>query len=137
MTDETKKPEEEKPPVEKKRKEPTSEILENFSRVTPAQLSHISFPANARFQPVRSFTPKNTSTKVGRSKGASKAAGGERYAGGGGIIMLIDRKPGEPTSFVDLPPDLGGDLPRTGDEEPSNMALDVEEEATMPEPFEV
>jgi 26S proteasome regulatory subunit N2 len=141
MTDDTKKSDEttaEKSasPVEKKRKEPTSEILENFSRVTPAQLAHISFPPDARFQPVRSFTPPIPSTKA-RRKGAVKATT-ERYAGGG-IIMLVDRRPGEETKFVDLPPELGGDQPPTMvvDQEPSDMMLDTVEEAEMPESFEV
>lgn len=141
MADDTKKSDETTPeksasPVEKKRKEPTSEILENFSRVTPAQLAHISFPPDSRFQPVRSFTPPTPSTKA-RLKGAVKATT-ERYAGGG-IIMLVDRRPGEETKFVDLPPELGGDQPppMVVDQEPSDMMLDTVEEAEMPEPFEV
>jgi hypothetical protein len=62
----------------------------------------------------------------------------ERYAGGG-IIMLVDRRPGEVTKFVDLPPELGGDQPpaMVVDQEPSDMMLDNAEEAEMPEPFEV
>lgn len=139
MADET-KPEEENgekaATTEKKRKEPTSETLQNFSRVTPGQLPHISFPPDARFQPVRSFIPPSPAAKA-RLKGASKGSI-ERHAGGGGIIMLIDRKPGEETKFVDLPPELGGEQPAAMnvDREPSEMLLDVEE-APMPEPFEV
>jgi len=141
MTDDTKKAEEsiaEKSTTlaEKKRKEPTSEILENFSRVTPAQLAYISFPPDARFQPVRSFTPPTSSTKA-RLKGAVKATATERYAGGG-IIMLIDKRPGEETKFIDLPPELGGEPPASMivDEESSRMTLDTQE-AEIPAPFEV
>jgi 26S proteasome regulatory subunit N2 len=139
MADET-KPEEENgekaATAEKKRKEPTSETLQNFSRVTPGQLPHISFPPDARFQPVRSFIPPSPAAKA-KLKGASKVSM-ERHAGGGGIIMLIDRKPGEETKFVDLPPELGGEPPAAMnvDREPSEMLLDVPE-APMPEPFEV
>lgn len=137
MADETKKPDEEAaekatPAPEKRRKEPTSEILQNFSRVTPAQLAHISFHSDARFQPVRSFTSPSTSGKS-RPRGGGKALS-ERSTVGGGIIMLLDRTPGETTKFVDLPPELGGD-------EPTPMAIDQPaqevEEAPMPEPFEV
>lgn len=140
MKDETKKPEDENgdkaATSEKKRKEPTSETLENFSRVTPGQLPHISFPPDARFQPVRSFIPPSPAIKS-KLKGASKGTT-ERFAGGGGIIMLIDRKPGEETKFVDLPPELGGEQPATANtaQEPSDMQVDVEE-APMPEPFRV
>jgi 26S proteasome regulatory subunit N2 len=56
----------------------TSETLSNLSRVTPAQLQHISFPAEGRFQPVR---------PVGR--------------GGGGIVMLVDSKEGEEVSWIE------------------------------------
>ena len=138
MADDTKKSDDaaaEKSPVEKKRKEPTSETLQNFSRVTPAQLAHISFPPDARFQPVRSFTPPTSVTKA-RLKGAVKTTT-ERYAGGG-IILLVDRQPGEETKFVDLPPELGGEQPTAMavDQEPSDMMLDTEE-AEMPAPFEV
>ncbi|KAG9048022.1 proteasome regulatory particle base subunit [Serendipita sp. 407] len=131
MGDDTKKPEEEPdkaaPPTEKKKKEPTSETLQNFSRVTPAQLAHISFPPDARFQPVRSFTASARSKSKINGKSAS-----ERYAGGG-IIMLIDRRPEEETKFVDLPPELGGEQPEAMAVD--QMAVDVEE-AEMPQPFE-
>ncbi|CAG7847424.1 26S proteasome regulatory subunit RPN2 [Serendipita indica DSM 11827] len=139
MTEEAKKPDEEveKPAgeKEKKRKEPTSEILENFTRVTPAQLVHITFPPDSRFQPVRSFAPPAPLAKT-RPKAAGKNLT-ERYAGGGGIIMLIDRRPGEETTFVDLPPELGGEPPAAAMnvDEPAAMAVDVEE-AEMPPPFE-
>ncbi|KAG8834158.1 proteasome regulatory particle base subunit [Serendipita sp. 399] len=139
MADDTKKTEEEgdkaapPPEKEKKKKEPSSETLQNFSRVTPAQLAHISFPPDSRFQPVRSFTPLTASA---RSKGKVNGKGAsERYAGGG-IIMLIDRRPGEETKFVDLPPELVGEQPEAmAVDQETNMAVDVEE-AEMPPPFE-
>jgi 26S proteasome regulatory subunit N2 len=140
MTDDTKKPEEattdKGPAADKKKKEPTSETLQNFSRVTTAQLAHISFPPDSRFQPVRSFTPPTASVRH-KLKGVGKPAT-ERYAGGGGIIMLVDRCPGEETKFIDLPPELGGEQSTSMvvDQEPPDMMLDAQE-AEVPEPFEV
>jgi 26S proteasome regulatory subunit N2 len=72
--------------------EPTSEKLSNFSRVTPAQLSYIRFPLDGRFHPVRAVT----SFPVGKPS-SSKS---ERYAGGGGIVILVDRTPGAPNEWV-------------------------------------
>lgn len=143
MADETKKPEEEKEKertekaaaTEKKKKEPNSEILQNFSRVTPAQLSHIAFSPEARFQPVRTFIPPAPSAKTRLKNGGKNAV--DRYVSGGGIILLIDQRPEEETKFMDLPPELGGEQPAAAtDREPSDMVLDVEE-APMPEPFQV
>ncbi|KAG8696227.1 proteasome regulatory particle base subunit [Ceratobasidium sp. 395] len=56
----------------------TSETLSNLSRVTPAQMQFISFPTEGRFQPVR---------PVGR--------------GGGGIVMLLDKKEGEEITWIE------------------------------------
>ncbi|KAF8708026.1 26S proteasome regulatory complex, non-ATPase subcomplex, Rpn2 Psmd1 subunit, partial [Rhizoctonia solani] len=56
---------------------PTSETLQNLSRVTPAQMQYITFPAESRFQPVR---------PIGK--------------GGGGIVMLVDKKEGEPIEWI-------------------------------------
>ncbi|KAF9452586.1 26S proteasome regulatory complex, non-ATPase subcomplex, Rpn2/Psmd1 subunit [Macrolepiota fuliginosa MF-IS2] len=96
-------------PASKKKGEPTYELRPNFSRVTPAQLAYISFPPNSRYQPVR---PVSSETSV--SKNASPAAphlakGGktgsaEKYAGGGGIILLTDLRPDEEAEFIELEP---------------------------------
>ncbi|CAE7203319.1 unnamed protein product [Rhizoctonia solani] len=56
---------------------PTSETLQNLSRVTPAQMQFIAFPAESRFQPVRPIAK-----------------------GGGGIVMLIDKKDGEEVEWI-------------------------------------
>ncbi|CAE6469908.1 unnamed protein product [Rhizoctonia solani] len=56
---------------------PTSETLQNLSRVTPAQMQYITFPAESRFQPVRPIAK-----------------------GGGGIVMLIDKKEGEQVEWI-------------------------------------
>jgi len=101
----------------RKEKEPLSETLQNFSRVTPAQLAHISFPPDGRFQPVRPIRSGNGKTR----------------AGGGGILMLIDRTPNEPIKYVDLPADLGGEeIPQPAE----GMQVDEPAEAPPPAPFE-
>ena len=77
-----------------------SETLTNFSHVTPAQLIHITFPADSRYQPVHAIsvrTPssfknsKATVAPVG-SKLATAALGlaSEKYVGGGGILIFVD-----------------------------------------------
>ena len=83
-----------KPLGSKTRKgEPMSETLPNFSRVTPAQLAHIHFPADGWYQPVHAISTK-ASTKSGKSAvhptgnilaTATLGMPSERYAGGGGI----------------------------------------------------
>ena len=73
--------------------EPMSETLPNFSRVTPAQLAHIHFPADGQYQPVHAVSTK-ASTKSGKSAVhptgnilamAMLGMPSERYTGGGGI----------------------------------------------------
>jgi len=101
----------------RKEKEPSSETLQNLSRVTPAQLAHISFPSEGRFQPVRPI----------------RSGIGKTRAGGGGILMLIDRTPSEPIKYVDLPADLGGEeAPKPAE----GMQVDEPDEAPPPAPFE-
>lgn len=82
-----------KPPSRKK--EATSERLHNFSRVTPQQLTYISFPPDSRYQPVR---PVSTNS-VSRSK-KSSAELGETYTGVGGILVLLDERPEEPVDLI-------------------------------------
>jgi 26S proteasome regulatory subunit N2 len=86
---------------EKKPSEPTSETLHNFSRVTPSQLAHIVFPPDNRFQPVRAVASHSTTARSGNSKAHRKV---DRYAGGGGILVLVDTRPedGEPELVLSL-----------------------------------
>lgn len=100
-----------KPSGSKRKGEPTSEKLANFSRVTPAQLAHISFPADGRYQPVRAVSTKAPGAKGGKSavqpagsKSATAALGmpSERYAGGGGILILVDQSPDEEAEFIEF-----------------------------------
>ncbi|EPQ60600.1 26S proteasome regulatory complex, non-ATPase subcomplex, Rpn2/Psmd1 subunit [Gloeophyllum trabeum ATCC 11539] len=90
-----------------KKNEPTSEELSNFSRVTPAQLAYISFPPDGRYQPVRPVSTKSTTSLKGKGAGSRAASSlpalaSERYAGGGGILILVDRHPDQPEEFIEL-----------------------------------
>jgi 26S proteasome regulatory subunit N2 len=86
-----------------KRKEPNFESLPNFSRVTPAQFQHVVFPPNSRYQPVRPVSARETVIKGGKGvAGAQKTSQPEKYAGGGGILLLVDERPGEPEEFIEL-----------------------------------
>jgi len=94
-----------------RKSEPASERLPNFSRVTPAQLAHVVFPAEARYQPVRPVSSQALKSAKGKASSVTKAPsavalGGtaERYAGGGGILILIDQAPSEPVELVELEP---------------------------------
>lgn len=82
-----------------KRKEPSSEELYNFSRVTPAQLAYISFPADGRYQPVRPVSTRPAAG--GRAKSfKSGSVTAEKYAGGGGILILEDQRPDEAADYL-------------------------------------
>ncbi|KZT05866.1 26S proteasome regulatory complex non-ATPase subcomplex Rpn2/Psmd1 subunit [Laetiporus sulphureus 93-53] len=90
-----------------KRKEPALEKLSNFSRVVPAQIPYISFPLDNRYQPVRAVSTKPPpSLKANRpsSPKSSLVPGltSERYAGGGGILILIDQRPDEEPDYIEF-----------------------------------
>jgi 26S proteasome regulatory subunit N2 len=127
-----------------KRKEPTFESLPNFSRVTPAQFQHVVFPPSSRYQPVRPVSAREPVIKAGKGvAGAQKAPQPEKYAGGGGILLLVDERPGEPQEFIELstvapPASQVAPATTTGARSERNIALDPNgPEAEMPEPFEV
>lgn len=141
-------PEETRPPASKKKVEPTSEIRPNFTRVTPAQLSYISFPPDGRYQPVRPVTTQGQHPKTKSTSGApALGSGSERYAGGGGIIILTDSQPGEDAEYIEIetaaplaaaapqqpPPSTSIPVQPTG----RHIALDEGPEAEPPESFEV
>ena len=90
-----------------KKSEPAYEVRPNFSRVTPTQLGYISFPANDRYQPVRAVSAKASPTKAGKAAAArtppsSLAHGSEKYAGGGGILIMTDLRPNEEAEFIEI-----------------------------------
>lgn len=104
----TNTPEDVKP---KRKSEPSSENVANFSRVTPTQLAYISFPPEGRYQPVRPVSlntvPPKTGGKGNPNPGARKAPSGvasERYAGGGGILLMVDERPDTEAEFISFEP---------------------------------
>lgn len=120
--------------------EPTSEKLSNFSRVTPAQMAHITFPPDGRYQPVRAVS---THPAPPTRRSAKALISTEKYAGGGGILLLIDQQPEEAPSYIEF-----STVPAAHQEEqdpPSfdnnnrHMALDpnAAEVTNPPEAFEV
>lgn len=128
-----------KPPSRKK--EASSERLQNFSRVTPQQLTYISFPSDSRYQPVR---PVSTNS-VSRSKKSSSGSG-ETYTGVGGILVLLDERPEDPADLITpLEPSVVAPAPTTQPVQPiqaaaarPHIALDENSpEASPPAPFEV
>jgi 26S proteasome regulatory subunit N2 len=123
-----------------RRTEPLQETRPNFSRVTPAQLSHIVFPKENRYQPVRILT---TNARSGRHAVSRGPIAMEKYAGGGGILILSDSRPGENAEFIELAPE-----PQTAPAQAEfiatprlsglHIALDENaSEAEAPPPFEV
>ncbi|KAK1229676.1 proteasome regulatory particle base subunit [Marasmius sp. AFHP31] len=123
-----------------KKAEPSSEQIPNFSRVTPAQLAYISFPSESRYQPVRALT--GTSTTSPSSKDPKHPE--EKFAGGGGIVLLTDTRPEEEADILEFEPvQLNPPAPATGNGDavrstPSgrHIALDDGPEASPPASFE-
>ncbi|KAF8585578.1 26S proteasome regulatory complex, non-ATPase subcomplex, Rpn2/Psmd1 subunit [Ramaria rubella] len=134
--------------------EPNSETLPNFSRVTPSQLAHIVFPNDGRYQPVRpiAIVPAARSSlppKAGRLSSSKLAVSvSERYAGGGGIILLTDRRPDELVDLIDfgteertIPVEQGSQgqgaaIPIARSGRPGAQLDDSAPEADPPESFE-
>lgn len=124
-----------KPSQPSKRREPSSEILSNFSRVTPAQLSYIAFPNEGRYKPVRAAAPAKNNKLAGKNT--------DVIVGGGGILILQDRKSGEEVELIewqdednDVPMDVNLPAPATQTQAPA-PAVDDGPEAEPPESFEV
>lgn len=147
-------PEESKASTSKAKKpEPTSELRPNFSRVTPAQLPYISFPSDGRYQPVRAVSSKTPLSKTGKAVIASSSTlgvGSEKYAGGGGILILADLRPDEPAEFIEIETAAPVAAPAPASQQPAapsssrpqatgrHISLDDSApEAAPPEPFEV
>lgn len=84
----------------KRRKEESFEVLSNMARVLPQQLKVITFKEDSRYVPVKKG-------KVG------------------GILMMLDRKPGEPEELI---------KPSAPSAAPAGQK--IEEEADVPEPFQ-
>lgn len=143
-------------PKPKKAAEPSSETLSNFARVTPKQLAYVVFEADARFKPVRPVSSLASSSTPG-SGAAVPTKKSVKYAGGGGILVLVDTKPGtgEPEWVLSLAdkaaaaaaaadaaaaqPEANGDAIGNG-HATSGSSAPMEEDTTVvepPAPFEV
>lgn len=83
------------------RKEPSSELRPNLSRVTPAQLRHISFNPDGRYQPVRAVSSRSVLSRRSAAGNGSL----DRNAGGGGILILVDLRPQEEGEYIDISPE--------------------------------
>ncbi|KAG9314283.1 26S proteasome regulatory complex non-ATPase subcomplex Rpn2 Psmd1 subunit [Chiua virens] len=111
----------------KRKAEPSFEKVANFSRVTPAQLSYISFPSDGRYQPVRPVSLHTPTAKGGKtpSSGGSKRGNGpsgvlsERYACGGGILILVDERPDQEADLIDLSPPVTPEVTANGSAVPN------------------
>ncbi len=82
--------------------EPSSEKLSNLSRVVPAQFAYITFPSESRYQPVRVVSTRPPPSAKIVKTASSVALAVERYAGGGGILILADTRPDEEPDYVEF-----------------------------------
>ncbi|KAJ3516366.1 hypothetical protein NLJ89_g1157 [Agrocybe chaxingu] len=137
--------EESKPSTSRKKLEPTFETRPNFSRVTPAQLSYISFPSDGRYQPVRAVSTRTPSKNGKAASATALGVGSEKYAGGGGILILTDLLPNEEAEFIELetapsapPPAPPMDVPGNGHAigAPTGRHIALDESASEAEPPE-
>ena len=131
---------EDAPVKEKKAAEPTSHPVQNLTRVTPAQLAHISFSSNSRYSLAR---------PASAPKKGKKVAAGNDYArkssmAVGGIVVLSDNDAEAQGEFVELKQSLWtapAAAPATATAAPAQDATmssgDDFEEAEPPAPFEV
>ncbi|KAI6162104.1 26S proteasome regulatory complex non-ATPase subcomplex Rpn2 Psmd1 subunit [Pisolithus thermaeus] len=130
----------EEAPPSRRKTEPTSEKLANFSPSHP----------DGRYRPVRPVTSNVLHPKAAKgalSQTAKKGLASERYAGGGGILILVDEQPDEEAEFIELqPPAPSADAPSASAvpngnanvaDRPLHIAVDYNlPEADPPESFE-
>ncbi|GAA5866599.1 hypothetical protein JCM1840_002395 [Sporobolomyces johnsonii] len=98
--------------------EPTSFPVQNLSRVTPAQLPYISFPADARYVPVRPVVGSGSSSSTpspaapsatlpaastaSRPSPTTTTSVSPAVGGGGGILLVRDTKPTDEAELLEL-----------------------------------
>jgi 26S proteasome regulatory subunit N2 len=106
-------------------------------------LQYASFAPESRYQPVRIIATK---TAPVRATKAAKVVPPEKYAGGGGILILADTRPSEEEDFMESvleplasPSAAASGTASTGPAASArHIALDeVSPEAEPPETFEV
>lgn len=133
--------------AEKKKKVEKEKVgyeLQNLSRVVPAQLPHIGFLPDGRYEPVKKVGPHVF--KICIQPLISMQATG-------GVLMLVDRKKGEPVELLEIKSRktvtqvaAGGPAPQQPAPEVGagavaavdilNMEDDEGEDAPVPDPFE-
>ena len=128
-----------------RKSEQATEQLSNFSRVTPAQLAYITFSPDGRYQPVRVVSTRPPPSKASKTP-ASVALANERYAGGGGILIMADTRPSEEGEYIEFEtqpvaqPAPGGTAPQNPPPPTPGRHIALDEnapEADPPEAFEV
>ncbi|KAH8108428.1 hypothetical protein DFH11DRAFT_1549085 [Phellopilus nigrolimitatus] len=90
--------------------EPSFKTLPNFTCAIPAQLAHITFPAEGCFQPVHPVSTRTPKTTKGKASTVSAVKApslvplgvtSERYTGGGRILILINQSLDEPAEYIE------------------------------------
>ena len=117
--------------------EPNSQKLPNFSRVTPAQMAYVTFPSDSRYQPVRAVS--TLPPRKGHAT-ASSIANMEKFAGGGGILILTDLHPEQEPEYIEFTTVHVAPQAEASEDTDRwrHIALDENApEADPPEPFEV
>lgn len=116
--------------------EPNSQKLSNFSRVTPAQMAYVTFPPDGRYQPVR--TVSTLPPRKGYAT-LSSIANIEKFAGGGGVLVLTDQHPEHEPEYIEFTTVHTAPQPEASQfDRQRHIALDENApEADPPEPFEV
>lgn len=96
-----------------------------MTRVTPQQLSSISFPETSKYVPLRPLNERISSDEKGKSSGPQAIFGGqnekkEQRAVAGSIVLLRDAKPDVEGQFIELNRALWPvDVPIGGEPEPA------------------
>ena len=124
--------------------EPSLEKVSNMSRVVPAQLAYITFSSESRYQPVRVVSTRPPPSSKTAKTASSVALAAERYAGGGGILILADTRVDDEHDYVEFetspvaPPAAPAAAQNPAPTAGRHIALDESApEADPPEAFEV
>lgn len=94
------------PAAKRKAAEPSSFTIGNMTRVTPQQLSTISFPDDVKYSPLRPLNERLSNEDQSKRSGPQAAFGAqekkESRAVAGSIVLLRDLKPEVEAEYVEL-----------------------------------
>jgi len=94
------------PAPKRKAAEPASFTIGNMTRVTPQQLSTISFPDDVKYSPLRPLNERLSNDDTSKRSGPQAAFGAqekkESRAVAGSIVLLRDLKPEVETEYEEL-----------------------------------